>query len=604
MCGIYGYINLTSTSNIETDFIKHSGCIDIVGYRGPDNKSIKFYNSITDDKESYNIVLGHSRLSIIDLDSSANQPFELDGYSIVYNGEIFNYLEIKSDLVKLGYSFKTNSDTEVLLRLYMLYGLKAFNMLNGMWAIIIYDKINKNIVLSRDRFSIKPMYILRTESVITVSSEIKQLKNNNTLSPNFKNIRDFLYLSLLDHNDDTFFNEVEKLPAATVRTINLQNGNSSDYVYWDYNVQSTFTGNYSDAVKLYKELFYDSVKIRLRADVPVGNTLSGGLDSSSIAVVSQDLGADLLNFSVVSKEKNTTEEKYVDELIKEKKLNVKKISSDKLNPWSLLEETIYHHDEPLLSFSSVNHFNMMRMIKDKTNLKVVFSGQGGDEGLCGYGKYQVMYIKSLLKTKLLSGFKELYYSINRLSDEFNLYSYKRYLPKIFADNYLNFKIDKPDDFNLNGDITPRQIMDYKKYSVPPLCHYEDRNSTAYGLEIRLPFLDHRLVEFSLSLPVSYLILDGVSKRILRDAINILPKNIKDRKNKKGFNIPEKDYFSMDESFYFIDLVLESDSFVNRYNLVSDKLKKELISRKFNNRTPYRLIQRVIFTEVWARQYNF
>jgi len=604
MCGIYGYLNfkqLEEKSTIE----KHKKSLNIISHRGPDDSTLKLYNTKSKDSNLFNIALGHNRLSIIDLDASANQPYHQGDYVIVFNGEIFNYIELREELITQGVTFKTDSDTEVLLNLYIKYGIKAFNKLNGMWAFSILDKKADKLILSRDRFGIKPLYYTNSNGKFLFSSEIKQLLHHlKSIEPNHKNIKDYLSLALLDHNNDTFFDGIYKIPIATTRIINLKTGDFKEELYWDINTVKPYNKSYENALLEYEALFKDAVKIRLRSDVPVGNTLSGGLDSSSIAVIAKTYTPNLLNFAVVSDKKGVSEEVFVDELIKENTINVKKISSDTLNPWNKLEEVIYFNDEPILSFSAVNHYNMMSKVKQETDLTVVLSGQGGDEGLCGYGKYMVMNILEFRKTNPIQFVKEIYYSFPRLLKEFNFNLSKRYLNKLFPQkSNFTFKVSTPKDFSISNSILKRQISDYQKYSVPPLCHYEDRNAMAYALEIRLPFLDYRLVEFSLALPTNYKIRKGVSKRILRDAIKDLPELISRRKVKMGFNIPEKEYFNLPEAKPFIDNTLHKDSFLIKNKLLSDSLIQNLKQGKFNNNSEFRLFQRVIFLEVWARKFN-
>lgn len=604
MCGIYGFVNFKEFDNNSLKE-KHLKSLDVISHRGPDNSTLKFYNTKTTNEELYNLVLGHNRLSIIDLNSNSNQPFEYEDYVIIFNGEIFNYLELRNELIEDGVSFKTNSDTEVLLKLYIKRGESAFNRLNGMWAFSILDKKTNKLIISRDRFGIKPLYYISTEDKFIFSSEIKQLINHlDTIESDSQNIKDYLSLSLLDHNNKTFFKDIYKLPQSTTRVIDLKTGKHNDNLYWDITNIIPYKKTYLEAVKEYQLLFEEAVKIRLRSDVPIGNTLSGGLDSSSIAVVAKNNTPNLLNFAVVSNKKGVSEEKYVDELIKANNINVKKLSSDTFNPWEKIEEVIYHHDEPILSFSAVNHYNMMKKIKHETNLTVILSGQGGDEGLCGYGKYMIMNIIEKRKTNILQFFQESFYSFPRLIKEFNLNLSKRYFSGFLSQNKnFTFSVEKPRDFSIANTITNRQIADYRKYSVPPLCHYEDRNSMAYALEVRLPFLDYRLVEFSLSLPIAFKLKKGVSKRILRDAIKELPKLISRRKVKMGFNIPEKDYFQMKEAKEFLALVLDEKSFVMRNNYLSKELINKLKQNTFNDKTDYRLFQRIIFLEVWARKFN-
>jgi asparagine synthase (glutamine-hydrolysing) len=305
MCGIYGYINYSGFESVNSNKI-HLNSLGLISHRGPDNSTLKLYNTKSSCKDHYNIALGHNRLSIIDLNSNSDQPYEFEDFSIVFNGEIFNYLELKEQLKSEGVVFQTDSDTEVLLQLYIHRGVVSFNELNGMWSFSILDKKKNKLILSRDRFGIKPLYYINHNNKFVFSSEIKQLLGHlDVINPNEKNIKDYLSLALLDHNDETFFKDVFKLPSSTCREIDLETYEYNDFKYWDIEEKRIYTGSYENAVKEYKELFESAVKIRLRSDVPIGNTLSGGLDSSSISVVANKFTPDLLNFSVVSEKKRS-----------------------------------------------------------------------------------------------------------------------------------------------------------------------------------------------------------------------------------------------------------------------------------------------------------
>ena len=283
----------------------------------------------------------------------------------------------------------------------------------------------------------------------------------------------------------------------------------------------------------FKNRLKNSIQIRLRSDVKVGNTLSGGLDSSSIALLAQIDNPGLYNYSIISKDKKLSEEKYVDMLI-ERGMIIDKINSDEYDPWIDLKSVIHHHDEPILSFSAVNHYNMMRKIKNDTDLTVIISGQGGDEGLCGYNKYFLTNIFEKYKTGHFSkAFRLILINTPRLFKNVKLSLIQRYIGGGKKQKQiLNFSISPDKDFSPFNMIRPRQISDYKKYSVPPLCHYEDRTSMAFGLEIRLPFLDHELVELLINMPTKYKIRGNWNKYVLRKSINELPKKLPGERTKR------------------------------------------------------------------------
>ena len=602
MCGIYGCLTY-QLEKIE-EFKKHERNLDIVSHRGPDASILKSYNTNDpQNKDTFNLILGHNRLSIIDLDDSANQPFEIDDkYVIVFNGEIFNYIELRNELQKQGVTFTTNSDTEVLLKAYIQWGIDGFNKLNGMWAFVIYDRIKGLLVISRDRFSIKPLYYKCNEKSISFASEIKQLCSNNRLVvANKESIEKYLCFGITDDSENGFFKHIKQFPPAATMELNLINYKQKITKYWSYPTTVNYEKNDEFWLESFRELFSDAIKIRLRSDVPIGNSLSGGLDSSAIATIANKYNNNLMNFSVVSKEKKISEEKYVDRLTHDLNLKLQKISADEYSPWNDLETVIWHHDEPLLSFSTVNHYNMMRCIKSETNLTVILSGQGGDEGLAGYGKYLPLYMVNLMKQKsFLVLAKEMVPSFSRLIPEFNFNLAKRYLGKRFQDQIVNTDWRPDSDFGIRNTMINRQIADYNRYSVPSLCHYEDRTSMAFGLEIRLPFLDHRLVELLLQAPEKLKIRNGYSKYILRKSLDELPDIIRWRKDKKGFNVPEKKYFKMPQGKQYMDQIEQNSSFIKQSGLVNGNFKFKDLDK---DSTPFKLYSRMIFLESWAEKFK-
>jgi asparagine synthase (glutamine-hydrolysing) len=610
MCGIFGYVGL-GVAKSATEVNKLKNALSEISYRGPDNSSFKVFPS--DVSESFNIFLGHNRLAIIDLSEAGNQPFSINNkYHIVFNGEIYNYVEIREDLKSKGYIFKTNSDTEVLLNLYIESGTKRFGELNGMWSFLIYDQLKNCIIASRDRFGVKPMYILENENEIYFSSEIKQLLLfKDSKSINSEVLSNYLHHYLLDYSDDTFFNGIKKLPAMQSLTIDLATGKQTLDKYWDFTSMDLSEASEQELLNQYKELLTSSIQIRLRSDVKVGNTLSGGLDSSSIAVLAHQLSSgNFFNYSVISNNRDVSEEKYVDYLIENNKVNVKKINFDQSNPWSQLNEVIWHHDEPILSLSTIAHFQMLAQLKKESDIIVVLSGQGGDESLAGYNKYFFFNVRDLISQgRYLEAIKEISALAPRIGSEFKWNHAKRYIPflqqmKSGKDVLSSIvKLSKPKSvIGAASNLKERQILDITKYSVPPLCHYEDRNSMAHSLEIRLPFLDFRLVNFSLNLPNHLKIRNGVNKQILRKSMNELPSQIRNRFDKKGFSIDEKGHQNM----VFFQIINESfrESALADLGIINvDLLRKEALKMSTLKSDLWeRDLHRLLFAEIWAKKF--
>ncbi|MEM9992272.1 MAG: asparagine synthase (glutamine-hydrolyzing), partial [Bacteroidota bacterium] len=361
MCGLLGAVHLHRPFTVEQQ-TQLEASLQMISYRGPDASSHKWFNTLTEATEQVNVFMGHNRLSIIDLSESGTQPFTNDdAVFIIFNGEIYNYLELRADLRKLGYDFQTDTDTEVIVNLYKAEGIEGFRKMNGMWAFMLYDQRKQQLILSRDRFSIKPLYYYTSEDGLLVfASEIKQLLPFvKDLKPNINVLGNYLHNYIVDYSNETFFEGIQKLPPKSAMTIDLKQKTKQIASYWDFKAADYSKRTAQDLKEEFKHLFEDAVRVRLRSDVKVGNTLSGGLDSSSIAVTADKINnTKLNNLSVVTKNKAYSEEQYVDLLIKEKGLLVQKLQNEASNPWQQVQQVIWHNDEPILSLSTVAHFNM------------------------------------------------------------------------------------------------------------------------------------------------------------------------------------------------------------------------------------------------------
>jgi asparagine synthase (glutamine-hydrolysing) len=607
MCGIFSAINLKSyfTNN---DFDKFKKSTDIVNYRGPDASGHLKINSKAKElnTDNYNIFFGHRRLSIIDLTSEGNQPMIDNDYIIVYNGEIFNYLELKKQLSDEGVIFKTRSDTEVILKLYQKFGSKAFKKLNGMWAFVILDMKANKIIASRDRFSIKPLFYYKNQSSIYFASEIKQiLPFIDTKEINKGIVYNYLQQTLLDHNEKTFFVDIFKVKPKTNLIIDLNNSTVVEEQYWDYeNVEV----DYKDIYSQFREIFTDSIKIRLRSDVNIGALLSGGLDSSAISVIADNLlDNKLQTFSIISDAQHISEEKYIDILSGEKGIRNTKLTFTNDEVINNIDKVVFHQDEPFIGFSIVAQYTIFKLIKQHTDIVVILSGQGGDEILMGYLKYFFFYLQNLKNNgKYFLALKELLASLlaRTVIWQFRLNTAKRYIPFFMnrKDDYITIsgELEKTWD---SQNIKQRQILDIDKYSVPSLAHFEDRNSTAHSLESRLPFLDHRLVNLLLSIGSDMKIKNGWTKYILRKSIHELPERIKWRRDKKGFDVPEEKWLKSDLKDEILNLF--EKSVLDQLGIINQKKFLSYYQQFLNgNKTIFSSdIAKVFIAEKWARN-NF
>lgn len=609
MCGIFGAVSLDEGFN-QKNFEKFVELTDLVSYRGPDAADYKSFNSHNKsiDRNSFNIFLGHRRLSIIDLSSEGNQPLFCDDCWIIFNGEIFNYIELREELKSKNYIFNTQTDTEVIIKIYKEYGEDGFNKLNGMWAFALYDVKNEKVILSRDRFSIKPLFLYQHSNKYFFASEIKQLLPLlSKIELQTDHFLIFLQQGLLDFDNYTLFKNIYRIPPKTNLIIDLKSKTTVEKKYWDYSDQK-IEGSDDEIFLKFRELFVDSVKIRLRSDVQVGSLLSGGLDSSSITFVALQFSGQLLQtFSVISNQKKFSEEKFIDIFTRNFKVSNKKIllDSDKLK--DNLDKVIEHQDEPFNYFIPVAHFNLIKALNENSDIIVILNGQGGDETLMGYLRFYFFYWKELLSERefmLLA--KELFSSfINRTAVmQFRLNEAKRYLPRLLM-NKKDFFLKKSDLINVwkFDNLRSAQINDIDYYSVPFNNRYEDRNSMAFSKEIRLPFLDHRLVDFLINIEPGKKMRNGWSKFILRESFPELPEEIRWRRDKKGFVLPESKWLKEDFN-QSINELFKGESLLNQFDFVDKKkfldyYQKFLNGDKQINHTD---ISRIYIAEKWLRNY--
>ncbi|MCS7053695.1 MAG: asparagine synthase (glutamine-hydrolyzing) [Ignavibacterium sp.] len=610
MCGIFGAVSFDIPFN-KKDFEKFCVLTDMISYRGPDASGYKGFDSkskiISDER--FNVFFGHRRLSIIDLSSEGNQPLHSDGCWIIYNGEIFNYIELRDELKLKGCVFSTNTDTEVITKVYKNYGVDGFDKLNGMWAFAIYDQEKNIVVLSRDRFSIKPLFYYQLNNYFYFSSEIKQLLPLlDKKEIHFETMQNFLQQGLLEIDENSFFNGIKRIKPKSYLIINLNNNKIQSGIYWNYS-EPSFDISYQQAKEKFLELFFDSVKIRLRSDVSLGSLLSGGIDSSAITAVATKLSPNKIStFSIISNEKKVSEEKFIDIFNENFQTNNKKllVESNFLN--EQFDKVLFHQDEPFNYLIVFAHYQLIKTLNENSDIVVILNGQGGDEVMLGYLRFYFFYLKYLYKSRNLSRlFNEIFHSlINRTAlYQIKINAAKRYLPKVLLSDktFLTKKKDLVEVWKFNN-LREVQINEIDKFSIPYINRYEDRNSMAFSKEIRLPFLDHRLVDFLINIPDSYKINKGWSKYILRDCISLLPKKIRWRRDKKGFSLPEEKWVKEDLKNEIIKTFSNNESILSQLGFISDRKFMDYFSRFLSGdqRTHSTDISRVYILERWARKY--
>ena len=581
MCGLFGAVIQKNSGALVGLATRVAAAQKIQAHRGPDMAGEQNFTF-----GDCTVVLAHQRLSILDLSEHGRQPMQSHSgqQHMIYNGEIYNYREIAA---AQGYARLTStSDTEIILeRLSAIANPSdAFAEFNGMWAMALLDTAEQTLLLSRDRAGIKPLYYTIQNGDIYFASEIKTLLVLSGLkfAINRRSVARYIEQSLQDDTNETFFEGIFALPAGTHATLDLAKPiiEISATSYWDPFVAKA-NYDYRNPEQTFRELFEDAVRLRLRSDVPVGVTLSGGLDSSLIThAMKAELGHSNFNvLSAVAPGQAEDESKFIDIMANAYDLNITKIAMD----WkpeealSLLAKATWQNDSPLGSFSNVAFYLLMQAAHTHA-VKVILSGQGADEMLCGYKKFVGFYVKHLLRRKryikaaiTLAGF-----ALNgTVLKQFSLAEAKRYFSQAPRDSVLTAEtlghFTRASIGGIGSSLTHRQWLDYRQFSVPYLTHYEDRMSMAFGREIRLPYLDYRLVEFLLNAPDDLKIRRGWTKWLMRSAYaNALPRAIIWRKDKQGFTSPQAQWLRH-ELRAELEARFHGDARIYRYGLI-DKTK--------------------------------
>ena len=542
MCGISGIINKNNKSVEELLILQMT---DIIAHRGPDSSGSYLYK---------NIAFGHRRLSILDLSSSGHQPMKyLDDLVITYNGEIYNFIEIREELIQKGYIFDSNSDTEVILKAYHCWGKTCVNYFNGMWSFSILDIKQKIVFCSRDRFGVKPFYYIENNDLFSFGSEISQLLPflpNRIL--NKKVALDYLISGIEECSNETFFKDIYLLKGGHNLVFDLQTNSYEIERYYNLKLSDQKNTSVDDYIQELKR----SITLRLRSDVKVGTCLSGGIDSSTISSfaskIYQNSNEKFMAIHAKSSEYKTDESEFAKIVSKIANINLNFVEPSYSDFKSNILSIIKIQQEPFGSLSIIMQYFVFKKAKELGCI-VMLDGQGGDETLLGYERYYPAIVKSKkgiakLKALLQSSKNSRLSLIDTIKYQYYFSNYKLRLKRLKYKNsfYKSEIINEYESEELRiisesyNDISILQKNEIVSSQLPHLLKYEDRNSMANSIESRLPFLDYKLVELSLNTNNSLKIKDGWTKFILRKAAEtILPKEIVWRKAKLGFNAPEK-----------------------------------------------------------------
>lgn len=599
MCGIAGKINFNKAAvrREEIDVM-----LNTMKYRGPNSRGAFF-----DDGVGF----GHLRLSILDLSAAGHQPMENgDGsLTIVYNGEIYNYIEIRGALKQKGHVFKTGTDTEVILAAYKEWGEDCVKKFNGMWAFAIFDKTSRKIFISRDRFGVKPVFYYADENFFAFGSEIKSLLALGVKKEiNRKFLYNFIAREISYGDNETVFDGIKFLPPAHSLIIELDKKSEIQIKrHWQF-LPDEFENkyDYSNPIKVFRELLIDAVKLRLRSDVPVGVCLSGGIDSSVIVcIIAKLFGQKIDTFSSVYDMAGYGEKEFADAVNKECDTSSSYIYPGPDSFFEILENLIKHHDKPVRMPGTYSQWHVFKCAARK--VIVTLDGQGADELLAGYDYYTPHYLADLAKSFTKISFDKSVLKVFfpwLLNPKHIFVKRENWQDQILSDMFIcehgGAKIKKaPKIFGsyLNQEL----FRTFVTTNLPMLLDNEDRISMAFSLESRVPFLDYRLVEFSFGLNYDMKIKDGCRKYILREAFkDILPEKIYNRKDKKGFPTPIEHWFR-GELKRDLEKIFSSKDFGFGGILDAEKVRK-IFKEHLAGEDRSRILWRALTVYFWLKEY--
>jgi len=606
MCGIYGSTIQYKESQVK-DKLKRTA------FRGPDQLGFKFYRS-----DNNFVVFGHNRLSIIDLDARSNQPFTYnDQIEVVFNGEIYNFNDIKKVLHSKGYTFRTTSDTEVICAAYLEYGEDCVKHFNGMFAFVVYDKRTESFFGARDRLGQKPFYYYHNGKDFEFSSQVSSIQlHHKDLTISQKAITSYLTWETIP-DPLSIFNEVKKLLPGHTFHYDLNSGNLAIKQYWDIDFKGnkSFLGNYEDAQSELESLLTDAVKIRMFADVPVGVFLSGGVDSSVIAAMAANTyDGKVKTFSVKFNDQGFDESIYAQQVADHLGTEHNVIECNFNEGINLIENFHHYYDEPFADSSAIP--SMLLAKHTRQQVTVAISGDAGDENFLGYHRYNWI--------KQGNSFMKIPYPLRRVLSKLTHLS-PNYRMKIIA-NYMRFKsidaiyLDSKTDssfFSKDNGFDPMDIEDMKyllhndknlmerasDFDIKTYLNWDintkvDRATMAYSLEARAPLMDYRVVEFASKLPTEFKFKGKNQKRILKDVLyKYVPKEIFDRP-KAGFTMPFEVWFRKDlKDFVLSELSptnLKDIPGIRDVNRVTQRIDNH-IKGKSNN---YPMIWKLLVLKQW------
>lgn len=604
LCGIFGFN--WKDENLLQQMSRR------LSHRGPDDSG-----SYLED----NISLGHRRLSIIDLSDKGHQPMvdESGNFVIIFNGEVYNYQELRLELEGIGYDFQSNTDTETVLNSYREWGKECVERFTGMFSFVILDIREGTLFLARDHMGIKPLYYYHDDTRFIFSSTIPPLLLHDIPTrSNSKVIRDFLLYNTTDHLDETFFENIMCFPKGKRAFYDVRSNELRIEKWWSIQRNVVYDGEYQDAVNLLRSLLERSVNARLMSDVAVGTCLSGGIDSSTIACLIQNSRkAEISTFSVVYPGFERDESRFVEIAIRETGMENHMISPSVHDIRNDLSMFIRSMGEPVATTSPFSQFFVFKLAREH-DVTVLLDGQGADELLAGYHYFFGFFLKGLLRRFRFTQFmKEIWAMIQGGSWKFGLKSLlfllapgsiqKLYFRKrsnisksLHESQYLETSFFK--DHYSPSDL--HNALDYHMGSkLEQVLKWEDRNSMIHSCEARVPFLDKQVIDLIFTLPDHFIISSGRTKSILRDAMEgIVPDEILDRRDKIGFDTPEDEWLRTEP----ISMLLK-DWFVSHEplccNYIDMSKTRKMISRHLSGKNGHgSTLWKSIFLEAWFKEF--
>lgn len=608
MCGIAGYITFSQTAEVSV----LEKMIQTLKHRGPDSISFEVFNTNT-----ASIGMAHARLSIIDLSDRAKQPMTRDEISIVFNGEIYNYKELRNILEQKGVVFNSDSDTEVILKAYMAWGIDCVNRFIGMFAFVIYDKPKNKIILCRDRAGVKPLYFYQNNNTFLFASEIKAFHKHPEFIKqiNTDAVYDFIQFGSTPFNSSVY-KGVKKVKPGTFLEMNLENKSLNETIYWnveDFYLKPKENLSFNDALIQTESILESAFKYRLVSDVPVGVFLSGGIDSSLLAGMLQKNSSDKINtFTIGVSDKKYNEASEAKGIASYLGTNHHELFCSERDFIELVPKLTDVFDEPFADSSAIPTLLVSSMASQ--HVKVALSADGGDEAFAGYNRYDYLnkhwhffsdsnafkfkLVKSLLCNKFIAAkipakYENSFQKFCSVLNTPDLITFIHNLNTSFTNENLTKLLGgrKYSQFNYHDLIKKStaeklsalsfmMLLDFKQYLPDDILQKVDRCSMAYGLEAREPYLDHRIIEWVAALPDGYKYHNGIKKHLLKEiSYKYVPKELLN-KPKKGFSVPLNRWLRSNLKEYTLSY-LNTES-LKKHNLFNDDYLNDLTKRFYYN----------------------